>query len=55
MGCEISPNMIICRKAGGTGCPETNGGAHYFIYMEPDYEKRHCMDCGAPEEDDGNA
>lgn len=39
-------------RESGSGCPETEGGPHYFTFalgMGPDPERRYCMDCGEPE------
>ena len=36
-------------RESGTGCPETNGGPHYFAHIAPPYDKRICIDCGEPE------
>lgn len=36
-------------RESGSGCPETNGGAHYFAFLDPNLDYRICIDCGAPE------
>lgn len=35
-------------RESGSGCPETDGGAHYFAFLY-DGDGRSCIDCGAPE------
>jgi len=37
-------------RESGSGCPETDGGAHYFIFADPQLDGRSCMDCGEPEQ-----
>lgn len=32
-----------------TGCPETDGGPHYFAFIDPSVDGRVCIDCGEPE------
>ena len=39
-------------RESGTGCPETDGGAHYFAFIDNSVDYRTCIDCGAPEETD---
>jgi len=39
-------------RESGTGCPEVEGGPHYFAFIYPPYGKRNCIDCGAPETED---
>lgn len=36
-------------REGGKGCPETDGGAHYFAFIDPSVDYRICIDCAAPE------
>ena len=36
-------------RESGSGCPETDGGAHYFIFADPQLDGRTCMGCGEPE------
>lgn len=36
-------------RVSGTGCPETDGGPHYFAHLDPNYDGRMCIDCGTPE------
>jgi hypothetical protein len=38
-------------RESGSGCPETDGGAHYFAFLDPNVDERICIDCGAPESD----
>lgn len=38
-----------CNHEGGTGCPETEGGPHYFAYIAFDRNNRICIDCGEDE------
>ena len=35
-------------RESGTGCPETDGGTHYFAFIDP-RQGRICIDCGADE------
>jgi hypothetical protein len=32
-------------RESGTGCPETDGGPHYFAFLGP-FDYRSCIDCG---------
>ena len=36
-------------RESGTGCPEADGGPHYFAFIDPSQDGRICIDCGAPE------
>lgn len=36
-------------RQSGTGCPEVDGGPHYFAHIEPGFTRRICIDCGEPE------
>lgn len=36
-------------RVSGTGCPEANGGPHYFAFLDLNVEWRICIDCGARE------
>jgi hypothetical protein len=36
-------------RESGKGCPETDGGPHYFAFIDPSFDGRVCIDCGAPE------
>jgi len=36
-------------RESGTGCPEADGGAHYFAFIDPTTDDRVCIDCGEPE------
>ncbi len=38
-------------RESGSGCPETNGGPHYFAFIDPSIDGRSCIDCGEPEGD----
>lgn len=38
-----------CAHLGGQGCPEADGGLHYYAYIDPAQECRICIDCGAPD------
>lgn len=31
------------------GCPEVDGGPHYFAFLDSAIDFRICIDCGAPE------
>jgi hypothetical protein len=42
--------MITDRHSGGSGCPETNGGPHFYVWLYPYGKTRTCLDCGAKEE-----
>lgn len=44
--------VIACRMAGGSGCPEVDGGPHYFAYIDPSRDVRICIDCGEPEQEE---
>ena len=38
-------------RVSGAGCPETDGGPHYFAFGgDGNYEYRSCIDCGEPKE-----
>ena len=37
-------------RESGTGCPETEGGPHYFAFIDPSQDGRICIDCGEPEQ-----
>ncbi len=39
-------------RESGSGCPETDGGPHYFAFLDSNHNERICIDCGAPESDD---
>jgi hypothetical protein len=39
-------------RESGSGCPETDGGPHYFAFIDSNNDGRICIDCGAPEEGD---
>lgn len=39
-------------RESGSGCPETDGGPHYFAFIDPSRDGRVCIDCGAPEPTD---
>lgn len=41
--------LNICQHEGGTGCPETSGGVHYFAHVDPQYDGQICIDCGERE------
>lgn len=49
MGCEFNGSTVACNFSGGTGCPETDGGPHYFAHIDPQYDGRICIDCGERE------
>lgn len=36
-------------REAGTGCPGTDGGPHYFAYIDDSVDHRICIDCGTPE------
>lgn len=36
-------------RESGTGCPEANGGPHYFAFIDSSVDGRVCIDCGEPE------
>lgn len=36
-------------REGGLGCPENEGGPHYFAFIDPNAKGRICIDCGMPE------
>jgi hypothetical protein len=36
-------------RESGSGCPETDGGPHYFAFIVPNADGRFCIDCGEPE------
>ena len=42
-------------RESGTGCPEVDGGPHYFAYLGMEPGARSCIDCGAPEPEKENA
>lgn len=37
-------------RESGSGCPDVEGGPHYFAFLDPTSDERNCIDCGAPEE-----
>lgn len=37
------------KRESGSGCPEANGGSHFFAFSDPNATGRTCIDCGAPE------
>ena len=39
-------------RESGSGCPETNGGRHYFAFIDPQFDGRICIDCAHPEQGD---
>jgi hypothetical protein len=41
-------DLHVTRES-GSGCPDTDGGAHYFAFLDPSAEGLQCIDCGAPE------
>jgi len=36
-------------RQSGRGCPEVDGGPHYFAFLDPRAPGRICIDCGEPE------
>lgn len=36
-------------RESGRGCPETDGGPHYFAFIDPSRDNRVCIDCGEDE------
>lgn len=44
-------SIVICRFEGGAGCPEVDGGPHYFAWLIPGRDNRICIDCGADEQE----
>lgn len=36
-------------RESGHGCPETDGGPHYFAFVDPSVDGRVCIDCFTPE------
>lgn len=36
-------------RESGSGCPEADGGPHYFAFIDPNSDGRICIDCGEPE------
>lgn len=36
-------------RESGEGCPETDGGPHYFAFLDLSVDHRICIDCGEPE------
>lgn len=36
-------------RVSGSGCPEVDGGPHYFAFLDPNSDERICIDCGTPE------
>lgn len=38
-------------RESGEGCPEVDGGPHYFAFIDQTVDYRICIDCGAPEGD----
>lgn len=36
-------------RESGSGCPEAEGGPHYFAFLDLTVDYRVCIDCGAPE------
>jgi len=49
MTCETHDGITIGKHEGGIGCPETDGGPHYFAWIADDRDNRVCIDCGADE------
>lgn len=51
--CPRTMSMTIAdyhaTRESGRGCPATDGGAHYFAFIDPSVDHRICIDCGAPE------
>ena len=39
----------VCQHEGGSGCPDADGGPHYYAHIDPEQVGRICIDCGAPE------
>lgn len=33
-------------RESGEGCPEVDGGPHYFAFLDPSVAWRICIDCG---------
>lgn len=58
MADEYTPNTIEkfhASRESGSGCPETDGGAHYFAFIDRSVDHRICIDCGAPEQIGGQS
>lgn len=36
-------------RESGSGCPDMEGGAHYYAFLDPEADYRICIDCGARE------
>lgn len=41
-------SVVVCNFGTRTGCPEVDGGPHFFAHYGA-FDGRVCLDCGAPE------
>jgi len=46
---DWSIDKFHAQRTSGFGCPETDGGPHYFAFIDPSSEVRICIDCGEQE------
>lgn len=50
---ERSIEQFHADRESGTGCPDADGGPHYFAFIGPNFDRRFCIDCGEPEPEHG--